>query len=60
MKFLYYSNLKKSAQKAFNKGNGKHGKYVVDDGCIATIDKNGRANLFVKIVKNNKPDIIAT
>jgi len=52
MKFAFYSSLKPSAKKAFDKGNGKHGKYAVDDKYIAVLDSHGRAQDWILVVKS--------
>lgn len=59
MSFVYYHNLTPAAKKAFDKGNGKHGKFVVDSGHIAELDKNGRAKDFIKVIKTKGKDIEA-
>lgn len=52
MKWVHYASLKPSAKRAFDQGNGRHGKYVIDGKYIAAIDKNsGRALDFVFVVK---------
>lgn len=52
-KFVFYGSLKASAKAAFNKGNGKHGKYIVDGDYIAVTDESGRAMDFIKVIKNH-------
>lgn len=51
MKFVYYSNLNKSAKEALAAGNGKHGKFVVDGNHIAVIGNDGRAEDWVLVLK---------
>ena len=54
MKFVWYSNLKLGAKKAFDKGNGKYRKYVVNNGFIAAVGKNNRALDWMKVIKGGK------
>lgn len=57
MKFVFYASLKTAAKRAFDKGNGRHGKFFVDDGHIAVVGKDGRCLDFIKVIKNNNPII---
>jgi len=52
-RFVFYSSLKAPAKKAFNQGNGRHGKYIVDGDYIAAVDDTGRAMDFIKVIKNH-------
>lgn len=57
MKFVHYTSLKQEAKKAFDSGDGKHGRYAVDGKHIAALDKNGRAMDWVLVIKSNGPII---
>ena len=58
MKWLHYKSLTPAAKRAFNRGNGKHGRYAVDGKYIAYLDDSGRALDWVLIIKSNSPIIV--
>ena len=58
MKFVYYDNLTDEAKRAFNSTKAKSHGFCVNMGCIAKLDKNGRAMDFVKVIKTKSKDII--
>lgn len=60
MKFVHYISLKPEAQAAFDKGDGKHGKFAVNHKHIAVLDKDGRAADWILVIKGNGPAIVAS
>lgn len=50
-KFIFYTSLTPKAKQAFDMGDGKHGKFVVDSGHIAYTDRDGRSLDFHKVIK---------
>lgn len=57
-KFAFYTSLKPAAKRAFNQGNGKHGKYSVDGDYIAVLDESGRAMNWIKVIRNHGQTIV--
>ena len=55
MDFVFYSNLKPGAKKAFDRGNGKYRKYTVFAGTISVTDQNGFVRTLV-VISNKSRD----
>ena len=51
MKWVFYSSLNAKAKRAYNKGNGKRNGFIINNGHIASIDNEGRAKDFIKVIK---------
>lgn len=51
MKFVFYSSLKRPAQRAFDKGNGKHGRFEVNGKHITALDKGGNPTGWFLVVR---------
>lgn len=57
MRWAHYKSLTDEAKAALDKGDGKHGRYAVNDNHIALLDASGRAGEWVKVIKSNNPII---
>ena len=55
---INYCNMSAAAKRAFNKGDGKHGKYTVSGQHIAALDKSGRAMGWCLVVRGDGGKIL--
>lgn len=59
MRFVFSCSLTEEAKQALAKGNGKHGRFAVEDNYIALLDDNGRATEWIKVIHNENQVIEA-
>lgn len=59
MNWVYKSSLRLQAKRAFEKGNGKWGKYAVCDGYITALSTSGKPQIWIKVIDCKGPIIKA-
>lgn len=57
-RWVHYSSLRAEARRAFDKGDGKHGKYAVDGNQIAALDGAGRPKDWILVVRGGGEPIV--
>lgn len=58
MKWFHYVSLLDEAQAALDKGDGRHGQYIVDGTRLAVADENGEPKEWILIIRSASAPIV--